>query len=484
MFKFDINIDKISYICYNIYIINQIKSFIERNVLYNMTDKRNGFMNKQIAVSKNKKRIIETINSLKLTSIDNAEKIYALSEKCEGNSRRVYSRIKMRLINIEGGGNIQLEFNLTPDEAMWLLYRAKLGCVYKRDYTDSLSRNWPAANGMIAIHSITVKYARYVDKQKTQVMNYPFRIEIRHIEGQPAESGGVGEIKSDQKIEMLLSEQSFFALLNDTARYMKWWELAFACKMIKERRIKDTAFAADAASVRLKQLYVRKTENTILECLDSLKAADVEYAENIYSGERYYSEDGELAINEAPKTLIRDHSRITLKIRDTKRKTLEGKQVTASFALGAEDINFILATMEPSMLFEKEFTFNGFRKWNSDSGEQGAISHSILYISYQQYKNKQQMEKYEYPFYISVINRAGKGDRFGNKIVNVKSETELSVRLTAFEFFSMIMDCKRYMEVFEAAYGIKNIIQKNAMEQKIRDDYFSGQTWGNYGIVI
>jgi len=449
-----------------------------------MTEKRNGFMNKQIAVSKNKKRIIETINSLKLASIENAEKIYAVSEKGEGNSRRVYSRIKIRLINIEGAVNTQLEFNLTPDEAMWLLYRAKLGCVYKRDYTDSFSRNWPAANNMIAIHSITVKYSRYADKEKTQVMNYPFRVEIRHIEGPPAEGGGVGEIKSDKKIEMFLSEQSYFALLNDTARYMKWWELAFACKIVKERRIRDTAFTADTANARLKQVHVRKTENTILECLDSLKAADVEYAENIYSGERYYSEDEDLPLNGAPKSLIRDHSRITLKIRDTKRKTLEGTQVTASFALGAEDINYIMATMEPSMLFKKEFMFNGFRKWNSDSGEQGTITHSMLYISYQQYKDKRQMEEYEYPFYISVINRTGKGDRFGNKLVSVKSETELSVRLSEFEFFSMIMDCKRYMEVFEAAYGIKNIIQKNAMEQKIRDDYFYGQTWSYCASVI
>jgi len=80
-----------------------------------ITDVRNGYMVKQIAVSKNAKRIIETVNSLHLASIYNAEKIHALSEinGDQGNGRRVYSRIKLRIINIEQIENVQLEFNLT-----------------------------------------------------------------------------------------------------------------------------------------------------------------------------------------------------------------------------------------------------------------------------------------------------------------------------------------------------------------------------------
>ena len=437
-----------------------------------LTDKRNGFMNHQIAVSKTSKRIIETKCSLRLAKIDSAEKIHALSEESE-NGRRVYSRIKLNLIDIEDHQNDNLEFNLKPNEVLWLLYRSRIGVTYKQNYTDTLYRRWPGKDGVMVETSVTIKY--------TKTMRYPFRVEIKRMEGisDNRSNGAIAEGKNVNMIDMLLSEQAFFSLMNDTARYMRLWELTFACNLIKERHARDEMIPA-SQMLRLKQISVRKTEDTVFEFLDSLKPADVEYAENIYSGERYYFDDHELVNSEGSKLLTRDHSRLTLKIRDTKNKTANGKQVTAGFALSVPDINYIIAAMEPSILFKKDFEFNGFRKWGS---KDGLITHTMIHIQYQRYFDQSKNLEYDYPFYINIINRTGKGDISGNKIIKKESECQLSVRLTPFEFFSMLMDCKRYMDIFEVTYGIQMIEDKSILEKKKSEEYLREKEWRFYNVV-
>jgi len=446
-----------------------------------LTVKRDGFQNKQISVVKTGKRILEVIDSLQLSSMDCAEKIHALSEKAGGCGKRVYSRIKLRLVNIESGPNSQLEFNLTPDEVLWLAYRAKIGVTYKQDYTDTLFRHWPGQDGLIIKPSLTIKYTRYANRHKTELMRYPFRVEIKRVEGTPDEKGEMISVKGETKIDMLLSDQGFYSLLNDALRYLKLWELAFGCRQIKERHKIDEALAASgAANMRLKQIYVRKTAETIIECLDSLKLAAVEYAENVYAGERYYIDGETSAELNGPKNLARDYARITVKIRDFKNKTAEGKQLTAGFALSVADINYLAAAVEPSMLFQKDFSFSGFRKWSIN---QGTVAHAMVYMQYQRYTDGTKKDEYAYPYYILITNRTGKGDKTGNKIVNIESETEMSVRLAPFEFFSMINDCLRYMSIFEAAYGVKNIACKLAQEKKRHEDFYSEQYWNYCGAI-
>ena len=438
-------------------------------------------MVKQIAVSKNSKRIIETVNSLRAASLDNAEKIHALSETNgkQVNDRRVYSRIKIRIINIEPIENIQLEFNLTPDEILWLQYRARLGIVHRQDYSDMFKRAWPGKDGEYIEPSITIRYTRFANKQKTQIMNYPFNVEIKHIKYHESASH-MKEAVNEKKVGMLLSEQAFFNLLNDTVRFIEVWEQAYGCDLIEKRRSKTESLAAsNVLNVRLKQIYVRKTSDSIFECLDSLKPAAIEYAENIYSGEKYYA-DAKLLENEQPKNLTRDYSRITVKIRNLCEKTADGKQVTAGFALSVPDINYIWLSAEMSLLFKQEFTHSCFRKWNAKSG---LVTHTMFYIQYQRFRDKLNLDEYEYPYYVNIINRTGKGDWSGNKIVKVENETNLSVRLSPFEFFSFLADCKRYMRVFEALYGQKGILAKAAMEKQLHEDYFNKPLWDYYNVV-
>ena len=111
---------------------------------------------------------------------------------------------------------------MTPDEVLWLLYRAKLGIVHKQDYSDTLKRSWPGKNGIHIEPSMTVKYTRFANYQKTQLMNYPFRIEIKHVDCQVAADDS-HVATGEKKIEMLLSEQTFFTLLNDTVRFIETW---------------------------------------------------------------------------------------------------------------------------------------------------------------------------------------------------------------------------------------------------------------------
>jgi len=257
-------------------------------------------------------------------------------------------------------------------------------------------------------------------------------------------------------------------------------ELAYGCNLIEKRRLKNESLAATKVlDVRLKQIYVRKTAESILECLDSLKPAKVEYAENIYSGEKY-SAEVESIENAQPKSLTRDYSRITVKIRNLREKAVDGKQETAGFALSVADINYIWQSVEMSLLFKQEFMYSGFRKWNTKGG---LVTHTMFYVQYQQFRAKPKLNEYEYPYYVNIINRTGKGDKFGNKILMLDKETNLSVRLSAFEFFSFLADCKRYMRIFEAAYGPKGIVAKAAMEKQLHENYYSRQVWDFYGII-
>lgn len=200
------------------------------------------------------------------------------------------------------------------------------------------------------------------------------------------------------------------------------------------------------------QVWVAKRETKVIEILDRLTPARVEYAENIFGIEKYKDENG----NEK-----RQYSILTMAISDGKGSSRK----TVKYNFSPNDFTALRRECEPSIQFKKPYSFERTKKVYMN----GTLTFRTVTIRFEYFKMKNgqpeldsngQQKVSMYPWYIGISERSGEPDRSKTKIVKELSNNKSYVLLSSGEYQSMIDSTCRYIDVFAMAFGVPLLREK------------------------
>lgn len=211
------------------------------------------------------------------------------------------------------------------------------------------------------------------------------------------------------------------------------------------------------------QVWVAKREQKVIEVLDRLVPARVEYAENIFAGEKYL-ENG---------TVKREYALLTMVI--CEGKGAERKQVRFNFS--PDNFSALLRECEPSIYAGRSYR-KAFIKRNCNNGELKIRAVTITFEQYQ--KDREGNIKTskdgkpivaEYPWFIGISEETGIADETGEKFAGKKTKVQSFIKMSSDEYQSMIDSTCRYIDVFAMAFGVPLLREKAKIAQRKREEY-------------
>ena len=211
------------------------------------------------------------------------------------------------------------------------------------------------------------------------------------------------------------------------------------------------------------QVWVAKREQKVIEVLDRLVPARVEYAENIFAGEKYL-ENG---------TVKRDYALLTMVI--CERKGAERKQVRFNFS--PDNFFALRRECEPSVYAGRSYR-KAYIKRNCNNGELKIRAVTITFEQYQ--KDRDGNVKMgrdgkpiisEYPWFIGISEETGKADETGEKFAGKKTKVQSFIKMSSDEYQSMIDSTCRYVDVFAMAFGVPLLREKAKIAERKREEY-------------
>ena len=211
------------------------------------------------------------------------------------------------------------------------------------------------------------------------------------------------------------------------------------------------------------QVWVAKREQKVIEVLDRLVPARVEYAENIFAGEKYL-ENG---------MVKREYALLTMVI--CEGKGAERKQVRFNFS--PDNFSALRRECEPSIYAGRSYR-KAFIKRNCNNGELKIRAVTITFEQYQ--KDREGNIKTskdgkpivaEYPWFIGISEETGIADETGEKFAGKKTKVQSFIKMSSDEYQSMIDSTCRYIEVFAMAFGVPLLREKAKIAQRKREEY-------------
>lgn len=211
------------------------------------------------------------------------------------------------------------------------------------------------------------------------------------------------------------------------------------------------------------QVWVAKREQKVIEVLDRLVPARVEYAENIFAGEKYL-ENG---------TVKREYALLTMVI--CEGKGAERKQVRFNFS--PDNFSALRRECEPSVYAGRSYR-KAFIKRNCNNGELKIRAVTITFEQYQ--KDREGNIKTskdgkpivaEYPWFIGISEETGIADETGEKFAGKKTKVQSFIKMSSDEYQSMIDSTCRYIDVFAMAFGVPLLREKAKIAQRKREEY-------------
>ena len=211
------------------------------------------------------------------------------------------------------------------------------------------------------------------------------------------------------------------------------------------------------------QVWVAKREQKVIEVLDRLVPARVEYAENIFAGEKYL-ENG---------TVKREYALLTMVI--CEGKGAERKQVRFNFS--PDNFSALRRECEPSIYAGRSYR-KAFIKRNCNNGELKIRAVTITFEQYQ--KDREGNIKTskdgkpivaEYPWFIGISEETGKADETGEKFAGKKTKVQSFIKMSSDEYQSMIDSTCRYVDVFAMAFGVPLLREKAKIAERKREEY-------------
>lgn len=211
------------------------------------------------------------------------------------------------------------------------------------------------------------------------------------------------------------------------------------------------------------QVWVAKREQKVIEVLDRLVPARVEYAENIFAGEKYL-ENG---------TVKREYALLTMVI--CEGKGAERKQVRFNFS--PDNFFALRRECEPSIYAGRSYR-KAFIKRNCNNGELKIRAVTITFEQYQ--KDREGNIKTskdgkpivaEYPWFIGISEETGIADETGEKFAGKKTKVQSFIKMSSDEYQSMIDSTCRYIDVFAMAFGVPLLREKAKIAQRKREEY-------------
>ena len=211
------------------------------------------------------------------------------------------------------------------------------------------------------------------------------------------------------------------------------------------------------------QVWVAKREQKVIEVLDRLVPARVEYAENIFAGEKYL-ENG---------TVKREYALLTMVI--CEGKGAERKQVRFNFS--PDNFSALRRECEPSIYAGRSYR-KAFIKRNCNNGELKIRAVTITFEQYQ--KDRERNIKTskdgkpivaEYPWFIGISEETGIADETGEKFAGKKTKVQSFIKMSSDEYQSMIDSTCRYIDVFAMAFGVPLLREKAKIAQRKREEY-------------
>lgn len=211
------------------------------------------------------------------------------------------------------------------------------------------------------------------------------------------------------------------------------------------------------------QVWVAKREQKVIEILDRLVPARVEYAENIFAGEKYL-ENG---------IVKREYALLTMVI--CEGKGTERKQVRFNFS--PDNFFALRRECEPSVYAGRSYR-KAFIKRNCNNGELKIRAVTITFEQYQ--KDREGNIKTskdgkpivaEYPWFIGISEETGIADETGEKFAGKKTKVQSFIKMSSDEYQSMIDSTCRYIDVFAMAFGVPLLREKAKIAQRKREEY-------------
>lgn len=211
------------------------------------------------------------------------------------------------------------------------------------------------------------------------------------------------------------------------------------------------------------QVWVAKREQKVIEVLDRLVPARVEYAENIFAREKYL-ENG---------TVKREYALLTMVI--CEGKGAERKQVRFNFS--PDNFFALRRECEPSIYAGRSYR-KAFIKRNCNNGELKIRAVTITFEQYQ--KDREGNIKTskdgkpivaEYPWFIGISEETGIADETGEKFAGKKTKVQSFIKMSSDEYQSMIDSTCRYIDVFAMAFGVPLLREKAKIAQRKREEY-------------
>ncbi len=216
------------------------------------------------------------------------------------------------------------------------------------------------------------------------------------------------------------------------------------------------------------QVWVAKREQKGIEVLGRLLPARVEYAENIFAGEKYM-ENG---------VVKRDYSLLTVVIYEGKGESR--KKVLYNF--GPNDIFALRRECEPSINYGRSYSKSSVKR-NCRNGEIKIRTVTITYERYQKDKNgniKRDKNGNQilsnYPWFIGISEESGKADKDGKRIIDGKERVQSYIQMSSEEYQSMLDSTCRYIDVFAMAFGVGVLREKAKIAKQKQEEHMR-----NYG---
>lgn len=211
------------------------------------------------------------------------------------------------------------------------------------------------------------------------------------------------------------------------------------------------------------QIWARKRKEKVIELLDYLQPARVEYAENIFAGEKYLTQTGE-------KT--KDYSYIRLVISDGIGK----QRKSARYNLDVDTLAALRRQCEPSVNYNRDFHYEEVKK-NDRNGQVTNRKVTIHYSYYRTKNGKPLLDKEgnkqiaEYPWYVGINESIGTINPKNPQKPNYHTNIQAFILLTSMEYQSMLDSACRYIDVFTMTFAPNLVREKRKMIEKERQEY-------------
>lgn len=199
----------------------------------------------------------------------------------------------------------------------------------------------------------------------------------------------------------------------------------------------------------------------VAEVFGRLTPARVEYAENIFGGEKYIDENGK------PK---RDYSLLPFVITDG----VGDKRKSVKYNFTPNNFTALRRESEASIIYHKPYE-RKFEKMNCIERKMTIRTVTIRYEYYKKVNGQNTLDEHgkpvisQYPWFIGISEIKGDSDAKGEKMVK-ETEKKQSFILLSSDDYQAMLDCTcRYIDVYAMAFGVSLLREKakQALQRKL-----------------